>query len=143
MVMEKNIRMKHAIAHGMINTLSTYGAGATIKQIAKATDVTPGVIHYYYTNKKAILKEAMEIAARLLVFKIDPLDDDSLAIVTSPPFRCLMIAHTIAMVDEEIDDQFDHCMCLLSSELQEKHKHFGEREVYNKMVSYVTRFYSL
>jgi TetR/AcrR family transcriptional regulator, transcriptional repressor of bet genes len=49
------------IVNGLLRVLATEGyAGATIRSIATAADVAPGLIHYHFRDKREILVELVE-----------------------------------------------------------------------------------
>lgn len=67
---------RQEIMRGLMTVMSEAGyEGATIPLIAQAAGVAPGVVHYHFPNKQAILIELVEYIGNLVQFRFDELCD--------------------------------------------------------------------
>lgn len=87
---------REQIARATIRALARHGyAGLTMKRLAHEAGVTPGILHYYFPNKRAILVAALEAVMADLELRIArhvPKTDDPRTLLRAVLAACLGMA---------------------------------------------------
>ncbi len=100
---------KTEIVHGLAQVMAERGyAKATIKEIARASRLTPGLVHYHFRDKQQILLSLMDGLAALVRARLD-----SSALETPDLFAAI---HALLGTEEGVETAAVACWVVIGAE---------------------------